>query len=462
MVIKSDGKIGISTTAPSSILSIDGNSAQTIQTERHTTAGQAGNNLTLKVGGAASGATDAAGGDLILESGVSTGSGASSIKFSTPAPGASGTTDRTPAERMRITGSAVGILNTSPDSALTVTGGANFSGTVLGSRLKINTSGQALEINNYYPSGTNGLNFFIGNGGANMAGSGDLPSRNFGIGNNALLDITSGNNNIAFGDDAGQNITTGVSNILIGSNAGENLTDGQGNTAIGVNALDYSNVNYNTAIGGGALSFLNSTSNGRNTAVGYQAMSMLFSGADNVAVGYDAGRLSNAGSNLATNANSIFIGSDARSLTTSAQNEVVIGYQGRGNGSNTVTIGNSSTTNNYFNGIIRTTSTIMQTAGVLTVTTASANLNTSPNNTYAYVIVDYAGTCTLTLPTASNWTGREIKVKTITANTVVCPSPGVVVPLAGGSAGTAILSATAGKWATLVSDGTNWIIMQAN
>ena len=31
----------------------------------------------------------------------------------------------------------------------------------------------------------------------------------------------------------------------------------------------------------------------------------------------------------------------------------------------------------------------------------------------------------------------------------------------GGAAGTAILPATVGKWATLVSDGTNWIIMQA-
>jgi len=190
-------------------------------------------------------------------------------------------------------------------------------------------------------------------------------------------------------------------------------------------------------------------------------MATVFSGADNVAVGHDAGRLSNAGSNLATNANSIFIGSDARSFTTSAQNEIVIGYQGRGNGSNTVTIGNSSTTNNYFNGVIRTTSAIMQTAGVLTVTTASANLNTSPNNTYAYVIVNYAGTCTLTLPTASNWTGREIKVKTITANIVKSASSNVL-PIDDTTASDAILPATDGKWATLVSDGTNWIIMQAN
>ncbi|WP_176479108.1 hypothetical protein [Mesorhizobium sp. WSM3860] len=51
-------------------------------------------------------------------------------------------------------------------------------------------------------------------------------------------------------------------------------------------------------------------------------------------------------------------------------------------------------------------------------------------------------------------------IKTIQAQTVVSASSNVV-PLAGGAAGTAILAATARKWATLVSDGTNWVIMQA-
>jgi hypothetical protein len=34
-----------------------------------------------------------------------------------------------------------------------------------------------------------------------------------------------------------------------------------------------------------------------------------------------------------------------------------------------------------------------------------------------------------------------------------------VVPRAGGAAGTAIVSGTAGNWAELVSDGSNWVIM---
>lgn len=76
-----------------------------------------------------------------------------------------------------------------------------------------------------------------------------------------------------------------------------------------------------------------------------------------------------------------------------------------------------------------------------------------------WVIVNQAGTTTVTLPAASSWTSREVMFKTITANTLVSASSNVV-PLAGGAASTAILAAAAGTWATLVSDGTNWVIMQ--
>lgn len=81
--------------------------------------------------------------------------------------------------------------------------------------------------------------------------------------------------------------------------------------------------------------------------------------------------------------------------------------------------------------------------------------------TDTHIICNKAGTLTLTLPTASSFTGREITVRTITANTVVSASSNVV-PAAGGAAGTAILSGTAGKWALLVSDGTNWQIQMSN
>ncbi|NBW20679.1 MAG: hypothetical protein EBR82_73220 [Caulobacteraceae bacterium] len=79
--------------------------------------------------------------------------------------------------------------------------------------------------------------------------------------------------------------------------------------------------------------------------------------------------------------------------------------------------------------------------------------------TTSWLICNRAGTVTLTLPTASSWTGREIMVKTIQAQTVISAATNIS-PLDGGALTTAILPATDGAWATLVSDGTNWIIMQ--
>lgn len=76
-------------------------------------------------------------------------------------------------------------------------------------------------------------------------------------------------------------------------------------------------------------------------------------------------------------------------------------------------------------------------------------------------IVNKGSSCTVTLPAATKWWGRVITIKTIQAQTVVSASSNVV-PQAGGAAGTAILAATAGKWAKLVSDGVSWIITESN
>ena len=81
-------------------------------------------------------------------------------------------------------------------------------------------------------------------------------------------------------------------------------------------------------------------------------------------------------------------------------------------------------------------------------------------DTENWIVCNGAGTITVTFPAASSWAGREVMIKTIAAQTVVSASANVV-PLTGGAAGTAILAAVAGRWATLVSDGTNWIVMAA-
>lgn len=95
-------------------------------------------------------------------------------------------------------------------------------------------------------------------------------------------------------------------------------------------------------------------------------------------------------------------------------------------------------------------------------TTKTANYTVDSGTAKDFsVIFNGAGSLTVTLPTASSWPGRVIRVKTVAAQTVVSASSNVV-PLTGGAAGTAILAATAGKWAELQSDGTNWIVMAGN
>ena len=85
----------------------------------------------------------------------------------------------------------------------------------------------------------------------------------------------------------------------------------------------------------------------------------------------------------------------------------------------------------------------------------------SVNTTDATIVVNHAGISTLTFPLASVYMGRSILIKTVTANTVVSATANII-PLIGGSASTAILAGTAGKWAIVQSDGKSWQIMASN
>jgi len=90
--------------------------------------------------------------------------------------------------------------------------------------------------------------------------------------------------------------------------------------------------------------------------------------------------------------------------------------------------------------------------------TKTADFTVADNETW--IINNKSGsTCTATLPTASAWSGRVLYLQSYQAQTLVSASSNVV-PLVGGAAGTAILAAVAGDTATLVSDGSNWIMTQ--
>lgn len=67
----------------------------------------------------------------------------------------------------------------------------------------------------------------------------------------------------------------------------------------------------------------------------------------------------------------------------------------------------------------------------------------------------------ITFPTASANVGRVVFVKNLSGTYTVISAASNVKPVDSGTAGTAILAATAGKWAVLVCDGTNWVVMAA-
>lgn len=75
------------------------------------------------------------------------------------------------------------------------------------------------------------------------------------------------------------------------------------------------------------------------------------------------------------------------------------------------------------------------------------------------VVNNASANTTVTLPAAASWTGREIMFKNLSPTYTLISASANVVPLDSASAGTALLAAGAGKWVTVVSDGTNWIAM---
>lgn len=221
------------------------------------------------------------------------------------------------------------------------------SGSAIATRLKVNTSGQTLEINNYY-SGGNGRNIWIGGGGSSSNSS---AWGNVSLGDNAMLSTTSAFFNTAIGASALQLITSGDRNMAIGFEALYSTTSGTRNVGVGVNALGTNSTGSNNmAIGTAAL--LLSTTAGDNVAVGSDALRLITTGSNNIAFGTDAGRRISAGGDNQTSNQSIYIGQDTRSSANGNTNEMVFGHNAIGQGSNTVTLGNSSITKTFLRGTV--------------------------------------------------------------------------------------------------------------
>ena len=276
-----------------------------------------------------------------------------------------------------ITSAAGGIITT---GAQTFTGDKTFSnlinGISVGAYLGISNT---MLGNNAFSNSTPGVNnTALGYKAlSNAIGGND----NTAIGANALSGrgsaLANGWRNTAVGVDALKNGGGGADNVAIGFLTLPNTTGGA-NTAVGMYALlSNTSATANVAVGAyaqygttvgenntsiGTASMALNSSGAQNTVMGANAIEKNISGSNNTVLGFSAGKyFSNLVSPSTENSNvnnSVLIGASSRTLALNSINEVVIGYNAVGNGSNTIQLGNSAITN------VKTIGTI--TAGVVT------------------------------------------------------------------------------------------------
>jgi hypothetical protein len=196
-------------------------------------------------------------------------------------------------------------------------------------------------------------NITVGKGGGNIAS-------NTAIGYRSLFNNTTGIYNVAIGTQALQANTSGISNNSIGyralllnttgsnnvANGFESLynnTTGSNNIANGWRSL-YSNTTGNQNTSTGSQSLYSNTTGNQNTSTGSQSLYSNTTGSQNIANGLDSGRFIADKTTAATILNSsIMIGTRTSPLADNQTNQIVIGHDAIGLGSNTSVLGNSST-----------------------------------------------------------------------------------------------------------------------
>ena len=194
---------------------------------------------------------------------------------------------------------------------------------------------------------------------------------NTAVGYMVLGSISTGHSNVALGAFAGQAIESGYDNVLVGRGAGQR-GNGYDNIAIGTNSLQNAGSrgavgNENIGIGKNALQEVQEAYNNTvigvnagadlgmagddapiqdNTLIGYKTLENVIAGNGNTAIGKWAGMFEgfpNFGTELL---NSTYIGYSTKSSPPqpTVTNEIAIGYNAQGGGSNTIVLGNSSIT----------------------------------------------------------------------------------------------------------------------
>ncbi|SFZ93256.1 hypothetical protein SAMN05428642_10323 [Flaviramulus basaltis] len=253
--------------------------------------------------------------------------------------------------------------------------GAISNNTAIGSEtLKANTTGffnTAMGVKSLFANTIGARNTAIGsqvlssNNGYDNTGLGYITlqkntsgSYNVGVGSEVLFTNTIGNNNTALGSRSLKLNLNGSNNTAIGYHSLLSNTSGSGNTATGQNSLPSNTTGtYNVAYG--VQSLEQNTSANQNTAIGVAAIDRNTTGSSNAVLGAFAGRYISDGTTYNTIINnSVLIGAETKPNADNESNQIVIGYQAKGNGSNTIQLGNTAITNVNTSGAITANSYI--------------------------------------------------------------------------------------------------------
>jgi hypothetical protein len=255
---------------------------------------------------------------------------------------------------------------------LVITPTTDFDGTIVLSIRVITASSASVTFNNSAGTATNQIrissldsNTFIG---LNAGRTTTTGTNNSFYGRDCGVNNTTGNSNSFFGRGAGNFNTTGVSNAFFGASAGLANTTGSNNSFVGASAGAANTTGTNNAFFGngagqgnttgasnsffGVSAGLSNTTASSNSFFGENAGFANITGANNIAFGRNAGRFAGSGTTAMTSVNnSIYLGFQTRGLNaTGSTNEVVIGYDVVGLGSNTTVLGNTSTTHGRWYG----------------------------------------------------------------------------------------------------------------
>ena len=258
-------------------------------------------------------------------------------------------------------------------NSLDISGNVDIDGTLETDALTIGSS--AISLNHLSDILIENNSIWIGSDPSSTTNTAEY---NVGVGKTALDAITSGDHNTTVGYGAGGALTTGGSHVAIGKNALAVQTDSGGIVAIGSGAFasmtdtspaymvgigmdalggtDGSQLGYNVAIGYASQKYAESSGNvsigantligsastamdgEHNTAIGHSALTAVTDGDDNTVVGYLSGNT------ITTGQRNTYVGSNITASAVNVDNEIVIGQAVTGKGSNTVLLGNASTT----------------------------------------------------------------------------------------------------------------------